>query len=156
MAKYLFKARDAPDLVTGRDASASSFSFVEDLETAAPGTQSVEFRRAEGEGNASQRWIDSNLPVCPMCRSPSLWRVASAVDQEALVRWFFQCPNCMVVLSTIPNVPVSALAEPVNVPKAALTTNLRVERVERKEDEDFVGEEFPLYELQEWAAETGT
>jgi len=59
----------------------------------------------------------------------------------------------MVVMSTIPRTAVSALAEPVNVVKTALEVNLRIESVRRSEDEDFVGEEFPLYELQQWAEE---
>lgn len=56
-------------------------------------------------------------------------------------------------MSAIPDTAVSALAEPANVTKTALEVNLRVESVERIEDEDFVGEEFPLDELQDWAAE---
>jgi len=116
-------------------------------------TQPVEFHRAEGEGGASQRWIDDNLPTCPFCRSPSLWGVATGADQLALGRWYFQCSNCKAVMSTIPDTPVSALAEPVIVTKTALAVNLRIESVQRSEDEDFVGEEFPLYELQQWAEE---
>ena len=38
--------------------------------------------------------------------------------------------------------------------KTPLAIDLRVESVERGEDEDFVGEEFPLSELQEWASES--
>jgi hypothetical protein len=48
---------------------------------------------------------------------------------------------------------VSALAEPVTVVKTAVAIDLRIESVERSEDEDFVGEEFPLAELQQWAEE---
>jgi len=88
-----------------------------------------------------------------MCKSPSLWGVATGVDQLALDRWYFQCPNCKAVMSTIPDTAVSALAEPVTIVKTALAVNLRIESVERSEDEDFVGEEFPLAELQEWASE---
>jgi hypothetical protein len=113
----------------------------------------VEFRRAAGEGGASQRWIDHNMPTCPLCRSPSLWGVATGVDQQALNRWYFQCSSCKAVMSTIPDTAVSALAEPVYVTKTSLEVNLRIESVERAEDEDFVGEEFPLYELQQWAEE---
>jgi len=113
----------------------------------------VEFRRTAGEGGASQRWIDHNLPTCPLCRSPSLWGVATGADQLALGRWYFQCSNCKAVMSTIPDTAVSALAEPVYVTKTALAVNLRIESVQRSEDEDFVGEEFPLYELQQWAEE---
>lgn len=113
----------------------------------------MEFRRAPGEGGAEQRWIDDNLPTCPLCRSPSLWGIGTGVEQQALVRWYFQCPNCKVVMSTIPDTAVSALAEPVNVTQAALAVNLRIESVQRREDEDFVGEEFPLYELRQWAEE---
>ena len=113
----------------------------------------MEFRRTAGEGGASQRWIDHNLPTCPLCRSPALWGVATGVEQLALERWYFQCPNCKAVMSTIPDTAVSALAPPINVTKAALEVNLRVESVQRSEDEDFVGEEFPLHELQQWAEE---
>jgi hypothetical protein len=59
-------------------------------------------------------------------------------------------------MSTIPDTPVSALAEPVNVTKTALEVNLRIESVQRSEDEDFVGEEFPLSEFQQWAEEDET
>ena len=38
--------------------------------------------------------------------------------------------------------------------KTAVTRDVRIEGVERKQDEDFVGEEFPLYELQQWAEES--
>ena len=113
----------------------------------------MEFRREEGEGGASQRWIDHNLPMCPLCRSPSLWGVATGADQLALSRWYFQCSNCKAVISTIPDTAVSVPAEPVNVAKVAIEVNLRIETVERAQDEDFVGEEFPLYELQNWAEE---
>ena len=113
----------------------------------------MEFHRAAGEGGASQRWIDHNLPTCPLCRSPSLWGVSTGVDQQALNRWYFQCSSCKVVISTIPDTVVSALAEPVYVTKTSLEVNLRIDSVERAEDEDFVGEEFPLYELQQWAEE---
>jgi len=116
----------------------------------------VEFRRTAGEGGAAQRWIDHNMPTCPLCRTPALWGVATGADQLALGRWYFQCPNCKAVMSTIPDTAVSALAEPVNVTKTALAVNLRIESVERDEDEDFVGEEFPLYELQQWAEEDET
>lgn len=115
----------------------------------------MEFVRFPGEGNAAQRWIDHNLPTCPMCKSEAVWRSAEGVQEEALVRWYFQCPICKVVMSVIPDSTVSAIAEPVMVTKAALDVNLRVESVQRKQDEDFVGEEFPLSELQEWASEEG-
>jgi len=113
----------------------------------------VEFKRFAGEGDAAQRWIDSNLPTCPLCQSASLWMSGEGLDQQALVRWYFQCSSCKAVLSTIPNQAVSALAEPVNVPKAALAIYLRVEGVQRDQDEDFVGQEFSLSELAEWADE---
>lgn len=113
----------------------------------------MEFRRGAGEGGAAQRWIDDNLPTCPLCRSQSLWESATENDQLASVRWVFRCPVCKAVFSTIPRTPVGALAEPVTVVKTALEVNLRIDSVERKEDEDFVGEEFPLAELQEWASE---
>ena len=82
-----------------------------------------------------------------------MWESAEEVDQQALVRWYFKCSVCKVVISTIPDAPISALAEPVNVAKAPLEVNLRIEGVERKQDEDFVGEELPLAELQLWAEE---
>jgi hypothetical protein len=113
----------------------------------------VEFRRAAGEASASQRWIDANLPICPLCKSPSLWETSAVVDQLALKRWVFRCPNCKVVLSTIPDITVSALSPPVTVIKTPITKDVRVESVARSGDEDFVGEEFPLSELQEWATE---
>jgi len=53
----------------------------------------------------------------------------------------------------IPDEPRQALAEPVTVTNAEVTKDLRIDSVGRKQDEDFVGEEFPLYELQEWAKE---
>jgi hypothetical protein len=113
----------------------------------------VEFVRAPGEGGTAQRWIDHNLPTCPFCRLESLWEGATELDQEALGRWVFRCPNCKAVLSTIPVEHVAALAGPMPVVKTPLEVNLRVESVQRSEDEDFVGEEFPLAELQEWASE---
>lgn len=113
----------------------------------------MEFRREAGEGGASQRWIDDNLPTCPLCKSERLWETGVETDQLALARWVFRCPNCGAVLSMIPDRPLAALAEPVTAVKTALEVNIRIESVERKEDEDFVGEEFPLAELQEWAAE---
>jgi len=57
------------------------------------------------------------------------------------------------VLSTIPPTSFSAVAEPVTLVKAPLASYVRIESVERSQDEDFVGEEFPLAELQEWANE---
>lgn len=114
----------------------------------------MEFSRSEGEGGAAQRWIDHNLPVCPMCREESLWKTATGVEQQALTRWYFQCPNCMVVMSTIPEDPVAAVVEAEAFAKVPIQVELRVESVQRKQDEDFVGEEFPLYELQQWAEET--
>jgi hypothetical protein len=113
----------------------------------------MEFSRQESPGDASQAWIDANLPICPLCKSPSLWETATEVDQLALARWYFRCPNCKAVLSTIPDVTVSALSEPVTIVKTPVTKDVRVESVERSQDGDFVGEEFPLYELQEWATE---
>jgi hypothetical protein len=113
----------------------------------------VEFRREEGEGGASQRWIDHNLPTCPFCKTQSLWETGKETEQLALNIWVFRCPNCGAVLSTIPATSVSAVAEPVTIVKTAVTRNLRVETVERSEDKDFVGEEFPLAELQEWASD---
>jgi hypothetical protein len=113
----------------------------------------VEFRREEGEGGASQRWIDHNLPTCPLCKSQSLWETAVETDQLALSRWAFRCPNCKAVLSIVPSTKASAIAEPVTVVKASLEIDVRIDGVERSEDEDFVGEEFPLAELQEWASE---
>jgi hypothetical protein len=113
----------------------------------------VEFRREAGEGDAPQRWIDGNLPVCPLCRSPSSWGTATGVEEQALVRWYFQCSNCKAIMSVIPDKPVGGFAGGSSFAKAAVTMDVRIEGVERKEDEDFVGEEFPLYELQEWAEE---
>ena len=114
----------------------------------------MEFRREAGEGGAAQRWVDHNLPTCPLCKSQPLWETSTETDQLALNRWVFRCPNCRAVLSTIPVISVSAPAEPVTVVKTGLTRDLRIESVERREDEDFVGEEFPLAELQEWAGES--
>ncbi len=115
----------------------------------------MDFRRGAGEGGASQRWIDHNLPRCPLCRSESLWEVATEVGQQAESRWVFRCPSCKAVLSTAPEVAAQALAEPVYHVQTAVNKSLRVESVDRKEDEDFVGEEFSLAELQEWASEDG-
>lgn len=113
----------------------------------------MEFHRDTGEGGAQQRWIDENLPTCPMCRVQSLWGTSKQVDQQALVRWYFRCSSCGTVFSTIPDAPAAALAEPVLVAKTPLEVNLRVEAVGRRQDEDFLGEEFPLSELKEWAEE---
>jgi hypothetical protein len=88
-----------------------------------------------------------------LCKLQSLWEIAEEVDQLALTRWVFRCPSCKAVLSTVPQTSVSALAEPVTVVKTAVAIDLRIESVERSEDEDFVGEEFPLAELQQWAEE---
>ena len=57
-------------------------------------------------------------------------------------------------MSTIPDEPMSVVAQPVIIPKTALATILRVESVANPKDEDFVGEEFPLYEFQQWADES--
>jgi hypothetical protein len=119
-------------------------------------TQSVEFRRDSGEGGAAQRWIDDNLPTCPLCKSQSLWETAEETDQQALVRWAFRCSNCKAVLSTIPDFSASARSFPVPAVRTAVTKDVRIDSVERKEDEDFLGEEFPLAELQEWASENET
>ena len=113
----------------------------------------MELHRFSGEGDAQQKWIDDNLPTCPFCRSPAPWRVGTEADQQALVRWLFQCPNCMVVLSTVPDASVSVKAGPYRITKTPLDVLIRVESAERKQDEDFVSEEFPLSELQEWAEE---
>jgi hypothetical protein len=113
----------------------------------------VELRRAPGEGGAAQRWIDDNLPKCPLCRTETLWETGVEADQEALGRWVFRCPNCKAVLSTIPPTTVGAVAGAMPVVKTPLEELLRVESVGKKEDEDFVGEEFPLAELQVWASE---
>jgi hypothetical protein len=113
----------------------------------------VEFRREAGEGGASQRWIDDNLPMCPLCKSQSLWETATEVDQLAVTRWVFRCPNCKAVLSTIPDNSASALSVPVPAVRTAVVRDVRIESVERKQDDDFIGEEFPLAELQEWASE---
>ncbi len=91
-----------------------------------------------------------------MCRSRSLWESATGADQLALNRWVFRCPNCRAVLSTIPDSPVASpmnFRDPVATVKTPVTQNVRIESVERSQDEDFVGEEFPLAELQEWARE---
>jgi hypothetical protein len=74
----------------------------------------------------------------------------------ALSRWFFRCASCGAVLSTTPDETVSALAPPVTVVKTPLSRDVRVESVGRSQDDDFVGEEFPLSELQEWASEDGS
>ena len=116
----------------------------------------MEFRRDEGEGGAAQRWIDDNLPTCPLCKSQSLWQIASEADQLALNRWAFRCPNCEAVLSTIPPTPVPAQAGQLRMVKTPLEVDIRIDSVERSDDEDFVGEEFPLAELQEWASEDET
>jgi hypothetical protein len=104
--------------------------------------------------SAAQAWINRHLPTCPLCKSPSLWETATGADQLALDRWYFRCPSCKAVLSTIPDISVAALAPPVTVVKTPLTQDVRVESVGRSEDEDFVGEEFPLSELQVWANES--
>ena len=116
----------------------------------------MDFRREAGEGGASQRWVDDNLPTCPLCKLQSLWEIAAEVDQLALTRWVFRCPNCKAVFSTIPDDSASALSVPVPAVRVAVTRDVRIESVERKQDEDFVGEEFPLAELQEWASEDET
>lgn len=111
----------------------------------------MDFRRADG--TRAQRWIEDNLPTCPLCKGYPNWTIATGVDQEALARWFFRCSNCNSVFSVIPDEPVEAVAEPVTVTKAEVTKDVRIDGVGRKQDEDFLGEEFPLYELQEWAKE---
>jgi hypothetical protein len=113
----------------------------------------VEFYREAGEGGPAQRWIDDNLPTCPMCKTETLWEIATEADQQALTRWVFRCPSCKVVLSTIPVTSASARSLMVPAVKTAVTRDVRVDSAERSEDQDFVGEEFPLAELQEWASE---
>ncbi len=121
---------------------------------AGPPRRTVEFKRLPGQGTVSQNWIDRNLPNCPLCKSPALWETAMAVDSMALERWYFRCASCNSVLSTPPDLTVSALAPPVTVTKTPIQRDIRVESVGRNADEDFVGEEFPLSELQEWAEES--
>jgi hypothetical protein len=113
----------------------------------------VEFSRQPLGAQPAQTWIDKHLPVCPLCKSLTPWATANGADQLAVNRWYFRCPSCKVVLSTIPDVTVSALSPPLTVVKTPLTRDVRVESVGRAKDQDFVGEEFPLSELQEWAAE---
>ena len=114
----------------------------------------MEFHRLAGQGSDSQNWMDRNLPICPLCKSEVLWEVAEGEDQLALTRWYFRCPNCKAVLSTDPEGTVATTAPPPTVANAPLTIDIRVESVQRNGDEDFVGEEFPLAELQEWASES--
>jgi hypothetical protein len=127
----------------------------------------MEFFRSQGEGGREQRWIDTNLPTCPLCREPGLWKTATGGDQLAERRWYFECQSCRAVLSVIaegarvgaePSTPVPGSkpmgAEPVDEANEALQVDVRVDSVHRKQDEDFVGEEFSLDELQEWASES--
>ncbi len=111
------------------------------------------FRREEGEGGSAQRWVDANLPTCPLCRTQSLWETAEGSGDLASTRWLFRCPTCGAVFSMPPEVRAAAVAEPVTVVKVPLAVLLRIDSVQRSQDEDFVGEEFPLNELQEWASE---
>jgi hypothetical protein len=71
----------------------------------------------------------------------------------ALDRWVFRCPNCKGVLSTTPEIAASAASPSVTSAKTPVTREVRVESAVRSEDEDFVGAEFPLSELQEWGTE---
>lgn len=113
----------------------------------------MEFIRHAGDTDPAQTWIDRHLPVCPFCKSRALWATATGADQLAVNRWYFRCPSCQAVLSTIPDVTVSALSPPVTIVKTPVTQDIRIDGVGRSEDQDFVGEEFPLSELQEWARE---
>lgn len=127
----------------------------------------MEFFRSEGEGDQEQRWIDNNLPVCPLCREPGLWKTATGGDQQAAERWYFQCQSCKAVLSVLPDVASMGSARPSPIPGSKpmgatpvdeanedMQTGIRVDSVQRKQDDDFVGEEFSLEELQEWASES--
>jgi len=114
----------------------------------------VNFQREEG--TRPQTWIDDNLPICPLCRNDPSWTTATEVDQQATERWFFKCSSCASVLSTTPEAArkvVSRLARRDTTMDLPTGKNVRVESAGRQEDQDFVGEEFPLYELQEWADE---
>lgn len=113
----------------------------------------MEFRREEGHGGPAQRWVDDNLPTCPLCRVQSPWEVGEGAGDLASPRWMFRCPNCKAVFSMIPETQAMAVAEPVTVVKAPISVLLRIDSVERTQDEDFLGEEFPLHELQDWATE---
>lgn len=113
-------------------------------------THGMKFERPTGfVGNKPRNWIDNNLPRCPFCKMPSLWKVAMEFKFTGYNRYHFRCPNCLAVIS----IPVPRVAGGILIFHHLLASKeIKIESVGNNPNlEHLVGAEYSLEILQEWA-----
>jgi hypothetical protein len=114
----------------------------------------MKFKRSTGLLDSGPRkWIDldKRLPVCPLCKKPSLWETATSIEFPNPNRIHFRCPNCMAVFST----SVYVVQKWLGLASAVTPQTMRIETVGNNTNlEQLVGQEQPLTTLQEWARQT--
>src|ERR1700730_5864710 len=114
--------------------------------------QNVEFYRPSSFlGNNALRWIDKNLPKCPLCKLPTQWEVGP-VDIFQTNPTHFRCPKCAGVISIPPygtRIPLVFLDQML---KERALDAIRIESVgSSKYMSYYVGKKLSLKVLQRWA-----
>ena len=112
----------------------------------------MDFQRPTGIfGGTAKRWIDKNLPRCPLCKSEPLWEVG--FEGFAFNRMHFRCPKCLGIISVPPGgVEIPWTFTGATLKELALET-IRVESIGNNKALDYlVGKVFRLTTLQDWAS----
>lgn len=113
----------------------------------------MKFERTHGLwGSSPRNWIDSNLPRCPFCKTPSLWELGGEMKFTSYSRYHFRCPNCMAIISaSAPRVS----KEVFGLHSLLANKNLKIESIGNNSSlQHLVGSEYPLEVLQEWARQS--
>jgi hypothetical protein len=108
----------------------------------------MKFKRPNGFFDSGPRkWIDKKLPICPLCKKPSLWETATQINFPLPNRLHFRCPNCMATFSA----SVYIVQKWLGLYSHAAPEIMKIESAGNNlELQHLVGAEYPLEILQKW------
>ena len=122
--------------------------------------ENIKFERHTGfYGSALRKWLDKNLPLCPLCKKKPEWEYArkvmgwKALFSPSATRYFLRCQQCKAILSVAQDAIVDADDLLVFLVQKRMNKNFKIESIGNNENlRQLVGQEHSLETLQEWAS----